>query len=169
MRYRYDSLFKFYAEKYGLDWRLIKRQAEVESSLRPDAISPAGAVGLMQFMPATWREYGHGRRDNPEESIKAGCRYMSRLLSLWDEIPDETERFKFALASYNAGRQNIRLCTGEARKAFGAPYTYAEWDRAGRKPGPWQEWEVTSRFLSLVTGRHAIETINYVAKIMGES
>lgn len=49
MRYtdRYDSLFRWYAGRHNLDWRRIRRQAEVESSLRPDVVSPAGAVGLM--------------------------------------------------------------------------------------------------------------------------
>lgn len=120
-------------------------------------------------MPATWSEYGEGDPQNPEASIKAGCVYMARLQSLWTEIPDADERYRFALAAYNAGRQNIRLCAGEARKAVGAPYTHDEWAAAGRVPGAWQTWEFASRFLGLVTGAHARETIGYVQKFLPPS
>src|SRR5690606_5332479 len=118
---RYDSLLQYYAYRNGLDWRLIKRQIEVESSFRPDAVSPAGAIGLAQFMPATWAEWGKGRRDNPEASIEACCRYMVHLLGRFPEIPDATERYKFALAAYNAGIGNINQTLSHAREACGHP------------------------------------------------
>lgn len=163
---RYDSLIQYYAQQNGLDWRRIKRQIEAESSFSPTAVSPVGAKGLMQFMDATWKEWGEGDPFNAEESIKAGCRYMAHLYGCFGEIPDPDERYRFALAAYNAGRGNINQCLGIARQAWGHPYSYAEWVKTGRKPGPWQTWDYASRFLSLVTGRHATETINYVSKIL---
>lgn len=170
---RYDSLIQYYAGLYGLDWRRIKRQIEVESSFNPAAVSPRGAKGLMQFMPDTWREQddvdGIPALDDPfnaEENIAAGCKYMRFLYDRFPEIPDPTERYKFALAAYNAGRANINRCLAIAREATGAPASFAEWERAGRRPGPWQEWEFAARFLPLVTGSNAAETINYVRKVM---
>lgn len=164
---RYDSLIQYYAENHGLDPRLIKRQIEAESSFNPRAVSPAGAMGLMQFMPATWEEWGEGGDPfNPEESIKAGCRYMRYLYDRFPEIPDPDERYRFALAAYNAGIGNINKCLARAREMFGAPASFAEWERQGRRPGPWQEWELASRSLGLVTGPKSIETINYVEKIL---
>src|SRR5690606_365488 len=124
-------LFQYYSAQFNLDWRLIKRQAVAESSLSPRAVSPAGAKGLMQFMPSTWNEYGEGDPFDPEASIKAGCRYMRFLYDRYAEIPDENERYKFALAAYNAGRGNVNKCLEHAREATGAPRSYAEWVRQG--------------------------------------
>lgn len=159
---RYDSLFVHYARRYGLDWRLVKAQAIAESSLNPRARSPAGAMGLMQFMPATWTEWGEGDPYDPEASIRAGCRYMSHLYGCYGEIPDDTERYKFALAAYNAGRGNINRALTLARGC-----SFAEWDAQGRPPGDWQTWRYASAYLPEVTGRHAVETLGYVSKIMG--
>src|SRR5690625_1610080 len=93
---RYDSLIQFYAMREGLDWRLVKRLIAVESTFRPAAVSPAGAVGLAQFMPSTWSEWGKGRRDNPEASIDACTRYLKWLYGRFGEIPDRLERWRFA-------------------------------------------------------------------------
>lgn len=172
---RYDSLIQYYAGLHGLDWRLIKRQIEVESSFNPTAVSPRGAKGLMQFMPDTWREQddvdGIPALDDPfnaEENIAAGCRYMAHLYRCFLEIPDPVERYKFALAAYNAGRGNVNKALALARQACGHPAGLSEWKRMGCPPGEWQRWAFTSRFLERVTGRHARETIEYVRKIIGE-
>ncbi|NMB46051.1 MAG: transglycosylase SLT domain-containing protein [Firmicutes bacterium] len=165
---QYDELIKRYAEAYDLDWELIKRQMLAESEANPRAVSSHGAKGLMQFMPAAWREWGEGDPFNPEASIKAGVAYMTFLLGRFAEIPDLRERHKFALASYNAGRTNINLCLEYARQATGAPGRFQDWVDAGKPPGPWQTWRVASQFLSMVTGRHAAITRQYVDQIMGE-
>ena len=165
---RYDSLIQFYAGACGLDWRLIKKQIEAESSFLPGARSPKGAMGLMQFMPETWKEWGEGDPFNPEESIRAGCRYMAHLYGCYGEIPDDKERYKFALAAYNAGRGNVNKALAFARLDCGAPESFYAWDSAGRPPGPWQTWDYTKKHLAKVTGRHAQETIAYVDKITKE-
>ena len=173
---RYDSLCQWWAHVYGLDWRRVKAQLLAESSMDPLAVSPKGALGLAQFLPETWdwlwRELvgsDPAQRDvfNPEHAIEACCIYMRHLYECYGEIPDETERYRMALAAYNAGRGNVNRMLAEARKACGAPDSYAEWETAGRKPGPWQEWSFASRFLSLVTGANAHETIQYVRRVMG--
>ena len=167
-RDRYDELLKRYADEYGLDWRLLKRQMLAESGGNARAVSPRGAKGLMQFMPGAWWEWGQGDPFDPEASIRAGAAYMKFLLSRFEEIPDDRERYKFALAAYNAGRANINRCLEYARQATGAPSSFEEWVKAGKPPGPWQEWKVASEFLSMVSGRNAVVTIRYVEQIMGE-
>lgn len=171
---RYDSLIRFYAARYGLDWQRIKRQIEVESNFDPKAVSPTGARGLAQWMPASWREWddddGIPALDdphNPEEAIEALCKFMAFLYGRFPEIPDPHERYRFALAAYNTGRSNINRCLALARAACGQPASLAAWEAAGRPPGSWQTWEFASRFLPRVTGRHAQETIEYVRRIMG--
>ena len=158
---QYDGLLKRYAEEYGLDWRLLKRQMLAESGGNPRAVSPRGAKGLMQFMPGAWREWGEGDPFDPEASIRAGAAYMSFLLSRFEEIPDERERYKFALAAYNAGRANVNRCLEYARQAAGAPGSFEEWVAAG--PRPWQQKVARSQH----GDRQERGTIRYVEKIMG--
>ncbi len=173
---RYDSLLQYYAHLRGVPWRLLKRQMLAESSADPSAVSPAGARGLMQFMPATWREWddedGLPALDDPhnaEEAIAAAARYMRALFDRFPEIPDVAERWRFALASYNAGRGHVNRMLALAREACGQPASYADWVRAGQPQGDWQRWAFASRFLERVTGQHAAETIGYVRRIVGDA
>lgn len=156
---------------------MMKAQMLAESSARPKVVSPAGAIGLMQFLPDTWewvwRQLAReepGERDprNPEDSIEAACIYLSWLLERYYYIPDELERLRFALAAYNAGRGNVNRMLSIAREACGHPYSWAAWVELGRPAGEWQTWRYSSRFLERVTGRHARETLDYVRKITGE-
>ena len=133
---RYDGLLKQYGDEYGLEWRLLKRQMLAESGGNPRAVSPRGAKGLMQFMPGAWREWGEGDPFDPAASIKAGAAYMRFLLSKFHEIPDDRERYKFALAAYNAGRANVNRCLEYARLATGAPGSFKVGRAGGRRdPG----------------------------------
>ena len=84
------------ADKYGLPRRLVRSVMEAESGFQPDAVSPKGAIGLMQLMPETAQTLGADPRD-PAQNVDAGVRYLSDLLNrynggLWR-----------ALAAYNAG------------------------------------------------------------------
>jgi soluble lytic murein transglycosylase-like protein len=67
-----------------------------ESAYRPDAVSPKGAIGLMQLMPATAKAYGVDPHD-PEQNVDAGTRYLRDLLLKYDHGVFS------ALAAYNAG------------------------------------------------------------------
>lgn len=99
---RFDSLFQFYAEKYDLDWKLSKKIMIQESGGRSNAVSPAGAQGLMQFMPATWKEFGRYRDPfNPEDSIEVHCVYLRYLMSKFDNDP------VMSLAAYNWGEGRV--------------------------------------------------------------
>lgn len=100
---RYDSLFQFFAEFYGLDWKDLKAQCRAESNFNPMARSGAGAMGLMQFMPATFNEWSDNlglqsaNPYNPEHSIRCGAAYMAFLRNRY---PGDLER---AWAAYNWG------------------------------------------------------------------
>ncbi|MGD8234522.1 MAG: lytic transglycosylase domain-containing protein [Chromatiales bacterium] len=85
------------AQKYNVTPELIHAVIEAESAYDPNAISSAGAVGLMQLMPATARRFGVTDRTDPEQNIDAGVNYLRELLNLFDND------VKLAIASYNAG------------------------------------------------------------------
>lgn len=173
--HRFDGLIWTYARKYALDWRWIKAQIAVESAFDPRARSFTGAMGLAQFMPASWdwvweKLAGRDPRTkdpyHPEHAIEACCLYMSYLFSRFGEIPNVNERYKFALAAYNTGKGRINRCLAHARRACGLPYDFRRWEEAGRPPGAWQRWSFASRFLPRVTGRRAEETIRYVEAVL---
>lgn len=105
----YDHLFKKYSKEIGWDWRLLAAVAFTESNFNPEAISWAGAKGLMQLMPGTARAMGmpEGFEHDPEESVKAAVRYFGTLNRSLSMISDRKERINFILASYNAGLGHI--------------------------------------------------------------
>lgn len=102
--------------RYGFDWRLIAAQAYQESRLDPAARSRAGAVGLMQLMPATARDMGFEDVSDPEDNLHAGIRYMAWLRDTYFSDPTlpEAVRVDFALAAYNAGPGRVRRWRAEA-------------------------------------------------------
>lgn len=113
----YDEEIKHEAKKLGWDWRLLASIVYQESNFRPNAESWAGAVGLMQLMPATALEFGAVDRRNPYQSLKAGVRYLKYLDKLWSRyVPEKDERLKFVLASYNAGLSHVIDAKNLAKK-----------------------------------------------------
>jgi len=104
----YDELFKRNAAELNWDWRLMAAQAFQESRFKRDARSWAGAQGLMQMMPATGRQYGVKNPLDPEDNVQGAVRFLKWLNQYWlERIPDERERLKFILASYNAGAGHV--------------------------------------------------------------
>lgn len=110
---KYDELFKKYAKKYKLDWLLLKAQVKQESRFDPNAVSPAGAKGLSQFMDKTWLEWedeSPGIQNkfkdydlfNPEDFIRAQAAYMAWLIKQFDGHINK------ALAAYNWGIGNVK-------------------------------------------------------------
>jgi membrane-bound lytic murein transglycosylase F len=99
----YDGLFRQYAAPNALDWRLLAAQCFQESRFDPLAHSWAGAVGLFQLMPATATELGVKRREDPQDSVRAGSSYLARLSGRVDSRLELQQRLRFALAAYNAG------------------------------------------------------------------
>jgi soluble lytic murein transglycosylase-like protein len=87
------------AARWNLPPALLHSIVKAESGYRVDAVSPKGALGLMQLMPATARELGADPTD-PRQNLEAGARYLSELLLKY--LHDDYQVRK-ALAAYNAG------------------------------------------------------------------
>lgn len=92
----FAPLIERQARANGVDPGLVHAVIRAESAYRPDAVSPKGAVGLMQLMPATARRFGVVDREHPESNVSAGTAYLRLLLDRFDSVP-------LALAAYNAG------------------------------------------------------------------
>ena len=87
------------AEKYGIDAKLLHSLVTAESGYRPGAVSPKGAVGLMQLMPDTAKTFG-ADPNNPRENVEAGVAFLAELLRKYQDDPYQ---LRLALAAYNAG------------------------------------------------------------------
>ena len=123
----FDSLIKKGADELGWDWRLLASLVYQESNFKPKGESWAGARGLMQLMPATAKTFGATNLDDPRQSIHAGVGYLKYLNEYWDEkVPDERERIKFILASYNAGLSHVT----DARRLA---------EKHGKDPSLWED------------------------------
>lgn len=96
---QYDPYFADAEQKNGLPAGLLRRMAYQESRFNPSAKSPVGALGLMQFMPATAQDYGINPLD-PHQSIYAAGRYMASLFK-------QAGSWKAAVAAYNWGIGNV--------------------------------------------------------------
>ena len=81
----YDHLLKKYADSLGWDWRLLGSQMYQESRFRPAAKSWAGAVGLLQLMPATGRQFGVRNPLNPEDNVRGADAISQVAHPLLDE------------------------------------------------------------------------------------
>ena len=104
----YDDLLREYSPQLGWDWRLLGSQMYQESRFKPNARSWAGAVGLLQLMPATAKQMGIRNPRDPEQNVRGGVKYLRFLENRWkDNVTDPKERLKFVLASYNAGSGHV--------------------------------------------------------------
>ena len=114
----YDTYFKEAAHAVGWDWRLVAAQCYQESGFDPNAVSWAGASGLMQLMPSTAAQMGLKKEliFKPAENIAAATRYISHLQNTFKSVPDPMERIMFVLGAYNAGPGHIQDAQALARK-----------------------------------------------------
>lgn len=121
---QYDPLLKRYAPELNWDWRLLASQTFQESRFKPDARSWAGATGLLQLMPATAREYGVRNAHDPEDNVRGAVKFLNWLGRYWNKIPDEAERLKFTLASFNCGAGHVEDAQRLAVKYGGNPQAW---------------------------------------------
>lgn len=97
----YDDVIREHAHANGVRADLVRAVVQVESAFDPYARSRKGALGLMQLMPATIRQFGVRNPFNPVENVRAGVAYLRQLL---DRYQNNEE---LALAAYNAGPEAV--------------------------------------------------------------
>lgn len=101
-----DDIFEEASSRYGVSVNLLKAVAKAESNFNPKAVSKAGAIGVMQLMPATARSFGVSDPYDARQNIMGGAKYLKENL----------ERFggnvNLALAAYNAGPNSVQKYGG---------------------------------------------------------
>ncbi|NOQ63714.1 MAG: transglycosylase SLT domain-containing protein [Methyloprofundus sp.] len=99
---KYTPIILAAAAKHEVDPKLIHAVIQSESAYDAKAVSSAGAVGLMQLMPATAKQYGANSRTDPKQNVFAGTRYLKHLIGLFKGD------LSLAVAAYNAGENAVK-------------------------------------------------------------
>ena len=102
----YDDMIAEHADLHGVDANLVRAVIQAESDFNPRAVSVKGAMGLMQLMPDTAKEYGVLDAFNPAQNIRAGVAYLKSLLVKY------SQNVELALAAYNAGPGAVKKYGG---------------------------------------------------------
>ena len=131
-RERYEPYVQEHSNRQSLRPELVRAVIQVESGYNPRALSPKGAMGLMQLMPETARMLGVQRPYDPEQNIRGGTRYLRLLL---DKYQGNEE---LALAAYNAGSGAV--------------------DRYGKKIPPYRETRDYVRKVGSAAGEAPVST-----------
>ena len=100
-----DPLIEDAAKQHDLQPALLRSMVNRESGARPCAVSPKGAMGLMQLMPATAAQLGVKDPFDPKENLNAGAWFFKQLLTIYDDLP-------LALGAYNAGPARVNAIDG---------------------------------------------------------
>ena len=130
----FDPIIEKAALAASVEADLLRAVIAVESGFNARAVSKAGAVGLMQLMPATAKRYGATDRYDPRQNVHAGARYLKSLIDRYGKD------LELALAAYNAGENAVDRC-GRCIPAYGrprptCPRSCASTRRWSRKPEP---------------------------------
>ena len=161
----YDDIIKEKVKALGWDWKLVVSQMYQESRFHAADTSWAGAIGLMQLMPETGKQFGARNLLDPEQNITAGINYLVHLDSLWAKsISDVEERQKFVLASYNIGLGHVVDARNLAKKYDKNPLIWddhvAPYLRNKSRPKYFNDPVVKSGYC------RGEEPLNYVASIL---
>ena len=103
---RYHGIVNTVAKRYYLPPELIHSIIRAESNYDPFAISPKGAMGLMQLMPETAKIYKVKNVFDPQDNIEGGVKYLNDLIKLFNSDTD------LVLAAYNAGQEAVKKYGG---------------------------------------------------------
>ncbi len=162
---QWDDIIKTSSRSIKWDWRLLASLICQESGFNSNVKSSAGAYGLMQIMPETGHYLGIDITSSPENNIKAGIKYITRLQSLFESrIPDENERLRFVLASYNAGPGHILDAMKLAEKNGKDPLKWdnnvAVWLLKKSEPRYFNDAAVKNGYF------RGVESVNFVSEII---
>jgi soluble lytic murein transglycosylase-like protein len=94
--FRFEDALQEASKSAGVDPALVRAVVDAESGGNPEAISPAGAQGLMQLMPETAHDLGVRDPFDPAENMRGGARYLRGMIDRFGNLPE-------AIAAYNAG------------------------------------------------------------------
>ena len=122
---QYAGIIERVSAQQGVDARLVKAVIQVESGYQPQARSPKGAMGLMQLMPQTARQYAVRNPFDPAANIEAGIKHLRSLLDRF-ELP-------LALAAYNAGQAAVQRFGGVPPYAETRDYVFRVLSLVGRR------------------------------------
>ena len=100
----YDPLIREMAAKYQVDCDLVRAVIKAESGFNPSAVSPKGAIGIMQLMPGTAEDMSVKNIFSPRDNIEGGVKYLRRLLNLFNND------LRLTVAAYNAGENAVIGC-----------------------------------------------------------
>lgn len=114
-----QDIAKSAAAKYGIPWPLFSALVSRESGWNPNIVSPKGAQGLTQLMPATARELGVTNAFDPMQNLNAGARYLAQQFARFGN-------WSLALAAYNAGAVNVAKY-GNRIPPFEETIAYVKW------------------------------------------
>jgi hypothetical protein len=129
----YNAIIEKYATDYGLDPSLIHSIIATESGFNAKAVSPKGARGLMQLMPATAQRLGVNNSFDPEQNIQGGVKHFR---SLMDSFNNDLE---LSLAAYNAGENLVQRLGRVPEIRETKDYIQSVTDRYGKKTVQTQE------------------------------
>ena len=101
----YDEYFSLAAATYQVPEALLKAMGKAESEFEPNAVSSAGAMGIMQLMPSTAANLGVSNPYDPKQNIMGGAKYLEQLLRTFSSYPNGVE---LAVAAYNAGPNAVK-------------------------------------------------------------
>ncbi len=101
---RFRTAFEFASHNSGVPLSLLAAVAQTESNFEPNAVSHAGALGLLQVLPSTAQEL-EINLNSPSANVLAGARYLRRMLDRFDSL-------QLALAAYNAGPTAVEKAGG---------------------------------------------------------
>ncbi|MFO7669548.1 MAG: transporter substrate-binding domain-containing protein [Bacteroidales bacterium] len=161
----FDDILKEESELINWDWRLLASMVYQESRFNPDAVSWAGAFGLMQLMPGTALNYGVSMDSPPRAHIKAGIKFIQWLDDRFkNEISNQEERIKFVLAAYNIGYGHIQDARRLASKYGDDPNTWTgdveEWLLKKSDPDYYSDPAVKYGYA------RGLETYHYVREVL---
>ena len=100
----YEPIIREIANKYQVDYNLVRAIIKAESDFNPSAMSPKGAQGIMQLMPATAEDMSVKNVFSPRDNIEGGVKYLRRLLNIFNND------LRLAVAAYNAGENAVIGC-----------------------------------------------------------
>ena len=154
----YAPVIAKYADAAGLDWRLVAALISEESTFKEHAVSPAGARGLMQLMPATSAAFGVTDISRPEANIRAGVQYLRRLAELFPQAR-ASNRLALVLASYLLGPAHVFDAQTLARERGLNPQI---WRQGMERSLPLLEDSSIRTRAGFAQGRHAVEYVNRI-------